>query len=178
MTCSDLRRKGFCAKWSRSAALGVAAVIASVALVLPLAASGATSPVVKSADVPGFSGALVNHSSRSLYILSTEKGAKLKCTGDCLETWIPLEVKASVTTIAVGPGVKGKIGFVARSKTMKQVTFNTYPLYTYQGDTGPLQSNGQDITADGGTWYLVKSSAASAATTAFTQDGTTTTSWG
>ncbi len=162
----------------RSARWALGSIIASVVLVVPMLASGTTSVLVKSAHVPGFAGALVSHSSRSLYILSSEKGAKLKCNGACLETWIPLEVKTPGKTNAIGAGVKGKIGYVTRSKTMKQVTFNSYPLYTYQGDSGALQSNGEGITADGGTWTLVKASAASAAATAYTSNTTTTTSGG
>ncbi|MHB8380382.1 MAG: COG4315 family predicted lipoprotein [Acidimicrobiales bacterium] len=90
-------------------------------------------------------------------------------------------VKSSVTTVSLGAGVKGTIGFVKRSKTMKQVTFNSFPVYTYVGDSGKLQSNGEGIKADGGTWTLVKAKASSAGTTAYAKavsSGTTTTSGG
>jgi predicted lipoprotein with Yx(FWY)xxD motif len=134
---------------------------------------------LKSANVPGFSGALVNHSSRTLYVLSSEKGAKIKCSGACLSSWPPVLVKSSVTKVALGANVKGKIGFVKRSKTTKQVTFNSYPLYTFAGDSGTLQSNGEGIVSFGGTWYLVKASSSSASLTVFkkasTSTGTTTT---
>ncbi|HUY16771.1 MAG TPA: hypothetical protein VMV11_04320, partial [Acidimicrobiales bacterium] len=93
-----------------------------------------------------------------------------------------LLVKSSVTKVSLGAGVKGKIGFVKRSKTMKQVTFNSFPVYTYQGDSGKLQSNGEGITADGGTWTLVKAKASSAGATAYAKSAsgntTTTTSGG
>lgn len=138
-------------------------------------AYGAASPVLKSANVTGFPSALVNHSSRTLYVLSSEKGMKLKCKSTCLSTWVPVLVKTSVTTVALGAGVKGKISFVTRSKSMKQVTFNSYPVYTYQGDSGKLQSNGQGITADGGTWYLIKAKASTAAATLFKSSSSTTT---
>jgi predicted lipoprotein with Yx(FWY)xxD motif len=161
---------------SRRSCLGAVAITASVVVLAPmLSASGATAPVMKSANVSGFPGALVNHSSRSLYILSAEKGAKLKCKADCLATWPPLLVKTSVKTVALGANVKGKIGFVARSSTMKQVTFNSYPVYTYQGDTGTLQSNGEGITADGGTWTLVKAKASSPSSTPFAASSSSTT---
>jgi predicted lipoprotein with Yx(FWY)xxD motif len=142
-----------------------------------LSASGAT-PVLKSAKVPGFAGALVNGSSRTLYVLSSEKGAKLKCKSTCLATWPPLLVKTSVTTISLGAGVKGKIGFVTRSKTMKQVTFNSFPVYTYAGDTGTLQASGEGVQAFGGTWTLAKAKASSPATTAYAASGSTTTTSG
>ena len=166
---------------SRGTRFGVAAFVASAVLLAPMvSASGASSPVLKSANVTGFPSALVNHSSRTLYVLSSEKGMKLKCTSSCLSTWFPVLVKTSVKTVALGAGVKGKIGFVTRSKSMKQVTFNSYPVYTYQGDSGKLQSNGEGITADGGTWYLIRAQASTAGATFFksSSSSTTTTSGG
>jgi predicted lipoprotein with Yx(FWY)xxD motif len=167
------------ASCSRGARLGVAVLAASALLLAPMA-SGATSPLLKSAKVPGFSGALVNGSSRTLYVLSSEKGAKIKCKSACLATWPPLLVKTSVTTISLGAGVKGKIGFVTRSKSMKQVTFNSFPVYTYAGDTGTLQASGEGIQAFGGTWTLAKAKATSPSATAYAASGssTTTTSGG
>jgi len=37
---------------------------------------------------------------------------------------------------------------------MKQVTFNSYPVYTFIGDRGLKQANGEGIMALGGTWLL------------------------
>jgi predicted lipoprotein with Yx(FWY)xxD motif len=117
-------------------------------------------------NVTGFSGVLGNHVSRTLYALSTERNAKVHCKNACLGTWPPLLVKASVKSLSLGAGVKGKVGFVTRSSTMKQVTFNSFPVYTYKGDTGPKQSNGEDIQADGGTWTMLNAAARSAGATA------------
>jgi predicted lipoprotein with Yx(FWY)xxD motif len=161
---------------ARDVRLGAVALAASAIILAPMvSASGATSPTLKSANVPGFSGALVNHSSKTLYVLSSEKGAKIKCSGACLSTWPPLLVKSSVTKVALGANVNGKIGFVTRSKTMKQVTFNSYPLYTFAGDSASLQSHGEGIVALGGTWYLVKASSSSVGLTVFKKSSTGTT---
>jgi predicted lipoprotein with Yx(FWY)xxD motif len=130
-------------------------------------ASAATT-TIQSVNVPQFAGALANHSSRSLYILTSEKGAKLKCTGSCLSSWLPLEVSASTSSIHLCMGVAGKIGFVARTKSEKQVTFNSYPLYTFVGDSGARQSHGQGIKDGSGTWTLVHADAKTAGATAFT----------
>jgi predicted lipoprotein with Yx(FWY)xxD motif len=118
-------------------------------------------PLLQSANIPGWPGVLENDASRSLYVLSVESGGTIKCTGKCATTWLPVLVTPSTTSIAVGAGVKGTIGFVARGSSAKQVTFNKYPVYTYTGDSGPNQSNGEDIPADGGTWTLVHASATS-----------------
>jgi predicted lipoprotein with Yx(FWY)xxD motif len=169
------QRAGFSARGVR---LWAVALAGSAVMLAPMvSASGATSPTLKSANVAGFPGALVNHSSRTLYVLSSEKGSKIKCSGACLSAWPPLLVKSSVTKVALGTNVKGKIGFVKRSATMKQVTFNSFPLYTFSGDSGSMQSNGEGIALDGGTWYLVKAASSSAGLTTFTKasTGTTTT---
>lgn len=163
----------------RGSRYGTAVIAASVVLLSPIvSASGATTPALKSANVSGFPSALVNGTSRTLYVLSAEMSAKIKCSGACLTSWPPFLVKKSVTTVSLGAGVKGTIGFVSRSKTMKQVTFNSFPVYTYQGDSGKLQSNGEGITADGGTWTLVKAKASSAGTTAYSKSVSSTTTTG
>jgi hypothetical protein len=84
-------------------------------------------------------------------------------------------VKSTVKTLTLGANVKGRIGFVKRSATMKQVTFNSYPVYTYSGDGAALKSTGEGIAAFGGTWYLVKANSTSAGTSAFSKSSASTT---
>ncbi|MGA2968465.1 MAG: hypothetical protein ABSE75_01500 [Acidimicrobiales bacterium] len=151
---------------SRSNTISLSLLIAAGLLVAPLAESaGASSTILQSVNIAGFPGALANHASRTLYILTVEKGAKLKCTGSCLAHWIPVTVKSSVASVSLGANVKGKIGFVARSAGTKQVTFNSYPLYTFAGDSGPKQSRGEGAAFDGGKWYVVKAASASVSAT-------------
>ena len=101
------------------------------------------------------------------FLLATEKGGHLHCTasnGGCPSIWPPLLVSKG-SKIGVGKGVKGKIGEVSRSKTLDQVTFNSYPVYSYTGDSGPAQQNGEGITSFGGTWYMVRATSTTAANT-------------
>jgi hypothetical protein len=42
-----------------------------------------------------------------------------------------------------------------RSHGNPQVTYNGHPLYLYQGDSKPGDTNGQDITAFGAAWYAL-----------------------
>jgi predicted lipoprotein with Yx(FWY)xxD motif len=150
----------------RSLRICIAAAAATLALGIPLTDASATSnPILQSVNLSSYTGVLANHSARTLYVLSTERGANLHCKKACLTIWPPLLVKSSVKSIALGAGVKGKIGFVARSKTTKQVTFNSYPVYTYSGDTGPKQSHGEDVVQDGGTWTMLKAAAKTAGAT-------------
>lgn len=123
---------------------------------------------LQSADVPHFSGILESSSSDTLYVLSAEQGGSLHCTsGTCLSNWVPMLVPDATTAAAVsrGAGVDGTIGFVSRGLAQKQVTFNSFPVYRFAGDTGPNETSGQGISADGGTWTVVDAAATTAAAT-------------
>jgi predicted lipoprotein with Yx(FWY)xxD motif len=166
MTTTRIHKSPPVARGSRRIKISVGLLAAAGLLAAPLAESAdASSTVLQSVNVAGFPGALANHASRTLYILSVEKGAKLKCTGGCLTHWIPVTVKSPVTSVSLGANVKGKIGFVARGATTKQVTFNSYPLYTFAGDSGPKQSHGEGAAFDGGKWYVVKAASTSVGAT-------------
>lgn len=170
---------------SRAMKLSITALSAAGLLAAPFVDSaGASTSVLQSVNVSGFPGALANHASRTLYVLTVEKGAKLRCKGACLATWIPVTVKSSVTSVSLGANVKGKIGFVARSATTKQVTFNSYPVYTFAGDSGARQSHGEGLAFDGGKWYVAKAASTSTGSTPILKTassgggGTTTTTTG
>ena len=152
-------RRGTGALVRRTLVLGLVAP----AVVLGVAAAAvAASPKVVAIRVAHYGTVIGNSSSRSLYVLSDEKGGHLHCKGGCLDVWFPLEVPAG--HVPVGAGVKGHIGTVARG-SHRQVTFNGYPVYTFAGDTGRAQSNGEKISSAGGTWYLARASATTAAGT-------------
>jgi predicted lipoprotein with Yx(FWY)xxD motif len=155
-------------KTSRSARLAASVLaLGTLGATVAMGVAGAGALSVDSATVPHFAGALVNSSSHSLYVLSSERGGALKCAGSCLSTWVPLEVSTATKSVSLGAGVKGKIGFVARGNAKKQVTFNSYPLYSFAGDSGARGSKGEDIKALGGTWTLVHASATTVAATPF-----------
>jgi predicted lipoprotein with Yx(FWY)xxD motif len=148
--------------------------------VLSTGVAGAASvTVLRAASFKGYTNALVSGSDKTLYALSAEKGGKLHCKGSCLTLWLPLKVKDSVRAVSVGVGTFGKIGFIARGKTMKQVTFNSYPVYFYSGDDNKaMQANGEDIQADGGTWYMVSAASKKMSSTLLTSTHITTTTGG
>jgi predicted lipoprotein with Yx(FWY)xxD motif len=166
MTTTGIQESPRTPRATRRNKISLSILVAVGLLAAPLAESaGASATSLQSVNIAGFPGALANHASRTLYILTVEKGAKLKCTGGCLAHWIPVTVKSSVTSVSLGANVKGKIGFVARSASTKQVTFNSYPLYTFAGDSGPKQSHGEGAAFAGGKWYVVKASSASVGAT-------------
>lgn len=141
-----------------------------------LGTAGATTrssaPLLQSINVAKYPGVLGNSKQHSLYLLSDEMGAKIHCKGSCLQYWIPLTV-AKGTMLKVGAGVKGKWATVARmtsKATEYQVTYNSFPVYTYVADTGAKQSHGEGVKFSSGVWwYLIKASATSAAGTPVTK---------
>ncbi|MGH9303079.1 MAG: hypothetical protein ACRDZ5_01570 [Acidimicrobiales bacterium] len=102
----------------------------------------------------------------------------MRCRGGCLDLWRPLYVKKGAR-LTSSSGVKGRLGTVARG-SKEQVTFNSYPLYTFAGDNGRVaQSKGEGVAfGHRARWYLVRASARSAAATPVkhkTSGGSTTT---
>ena len=120
---------------------------------------------VQAITVKTYGSVLADRSGFTLYLLSTEAGSKLHCTSKaCLASWPPLLVSKG-QKVGIGAGVKGKVSTVARSSTTEQFTFNGYPVYTFAGDSGKAQTNGEKVVAFGGTWYLLRPSATTAGTT-------------
>ena len=149
------------------------ALAAAVAFVVELAlappnagvATAAGADLVGAARIPRYGTVLVTAHGHALYLLSARGGAQVPCRGGCLSIWPPLLAAPSVRDPRGGPGVRGTLGLAPRGGG-RQVTYNGYRLYTYAGDAGPGQSNGERIASFGGTWYLVRAAAASARSTA------------
>jgi predicted lipoprotein with Yx(FWY)xxD motif len=73
------------------------------------------------------------------------------CSGACLTKWPALTVAAGATPTP-GDGVTGKLGTITRADDgTLQVTYNGLPLYFYQGDKAPGDTNGSYPN-----WNLVK----------------------
>jgi predicted lipoprotein with Yx(FWY)xxD motif len=128
------------------ALLGVAVVSAGGS---PVAAAdiGAT---LKTAKVGGVS-ILTNADGLTLYWFAPDTTTSSKCTGSCAVYWPP--VSGSPTA---GPGVTGKLGTIKRPGGGLQATYDGHPLYTYIGDSGPGQVNGNDLDLNGGFWYDIR----------------------
>ena len=96
---------------------------------------------------------LVNSKGDTLYLFKKDTGMKSTCTGACATNWPPL--RASGKPLA-GTGLStAKVGTTARSDGKPQVTYNGHPLYLFQGDSSPGQTNGQGISAFGAAWFAV-----------------------
>ena len=98
---------------------------------------------------------LVNSKGRTLYMFGKDSGTTSACTGACATAWPPLRVTGTPT---VGKGAKAAlIGTTARTDGKTQVTYNGHPVYTFQGDKKAGDTNGQGLTAFGGTWDALSS---------------------
>jgi predicted lipoprotein with Yx(FWY)xxD motif len=128
------------------ALLGVAVVSAGGS---PVAAAdvGATLKTVKVGGVD----VLANADGFTLYWFAPDTSTGSKCFGSCAIYWPPVSGSP-----AAGPGVTGKLGTIKRPGGGLQATYDGHPLYTYIGDRGPGQANGNDLDLNGGFWHDIR----------------------
>lgn len=126
------------------------------------AAAGAESGagVVSLGNVQKLGMVLVDSSGMTLYDFHKDKGTTSSCYGPCAEGWPPMLTEGEPT---VGNGaMSSKLGTTERKDGTTQVTYAGHPLYTFVGDKGPGEANGNDVTAFGASWYALKGSGAEA----------------
>ena len=114
-----------------------------------------SSAAVKTAKVKGLGVVLVNARGRTLYTFARDQRRHVTCTGACATYWPPLKWKGAGKPTGSG-AVKSKLlGADMSPAGGEVVTYNKWPLYTYLGDGGAGQANGQDISNEGGKWYVI-----------------------
>jgi predicted lipoprotein with Yx(FWY)xxD motif len=128
------------------ALLGVAEANASGA---PVSASRGT-VTLKTVRIGGVT-VLTNTKGLTLYWFAPDTPTASKCTGSCTAYWPPV-----IGSPRAGPDVMGKLGTLSRSDHTVQATYDGHPLYTYIGDNGPGQANGNNLDLNGGLWYEVR----------------------
>ena len=138
----------------------------------PAAGGGATT--VQTANLSGEGTVLVNAQGGTLYVLTSEKGDKITGTNatGCTSIWPPSELPSGTTHAVAGSGVQASLLGTVSASGQSRVTYASYPLYTYSGDTGSGVANGKGISSFGGTWWpispagtLVTGSSSSSSTT-------------
>jgi predicted lipoprotein with Yx(FWY)xxD motif len=96
---------------------------------------------------------LVDSQGRTLYLFQKDVGTKSACSGACASAWPPLRASGKPT---VGDGANASMeGVTARSDGEQQVTYNGHPLYLFQGDQNPGDTNGQGVTEFGAMWFAL-----------------------
>jgi predicted lipoprotein with Yx(FWY)xxD motif len=141
---------------TRVVAVSVAAVSVTALAVLGASVAAATGPGVtaaggslKTMHIGGVT-VLTNAQGRTLYWFAPDTATRSACYGTCAAYWPPVRGAATA-----GPGVTGRLGTITRSDGPVQATYDGHPLYTYVGDTGAGQANGNRLNLNGGLWYEV-----------------------
>lgn len=93
-----------------------------------------------------------NH--KTLYFLDVDTPTGGTCTGACLTEW-------PVLTPSSGSQASGNMTIITRSDgTGQQWAYQGHPLYTFAGDSGPDQANGDNFPEFGGHWHVARPAAA------------------
>jgi predicted lipoprotein with Yx(FWY)xxD motif len=96
---------------------------------------------------------LVDSQGRTLYLFSKDSGTKSSCTGECANDWPPLRANGKPTE---GSGANPSlVGTTARPDGKPQVTYNGHPVYLFEMDKKPGDTNGEGLNAFGGSWYAL-----------------------
>ena len=121
-------------------------------------AKGTAALTVNTGMAKGVGTVLVNGNGQTLYLLSSEQGGKITCTDDngCTKVWPDTELPSGKTAGIAGTGVQASLLSTVKSADGKlYLTYNTFPLYTFTGDTRTGTAAGQGITSFGGTWSAI-----------------------
>ena len=114
-----------------------------------------SSVAVKTRTIKGFGKVLVNPAGRTLYVFMKDRQRRVSCTGSCQSFWPPLKWKGSGKPKAGGAAKSGLLATDKNPSGGKVVTYKRWPLYTYSGDSAAGQTNGWNMTLNGGKWYVI-----------------------
>jgi predicted lipoprotein with Yx(FWY)xxD motif len=113
---------------------------------------------VNVSETTDFGPVLVNSEGFSLYVFmnDTQNGGTSTCMEACAAAWPPL---VSESDPVAGEGVdQALLSTITRDDGSSQITYNGWPLYLFEGDTAPGDTNGQGLDDSGGLWFLVSPS--------------------
>jgi predicted lipoprotein with Yx(FWY)xxD motif len=152
-----------------AALLAVAALIsacssAAVATAVPTQAAPAVTQAAPAAPAAGAATVMAKTIGSQTILVAGSNGmtvytftsdtagsGKSACSGGCLTKWPALTVAAGATATA-DTGVTGQLGTITRADDGSlQVTYNGLPLYFFQNDKAPGDTNGSYPN-----WNLVK----------------------
>jgi predicted lipoprotein with Yx(FWY)xxD motif len=134
-----------------AAAIPVGAVAAD-ASTPPAGAAKAKAPAIKLSKT-GLGTIIVDGKGHTLYAFGHDLKNKSRCSGACAQNWPPAAAPAKPT---VGKGLdKSKLKVIKRGDGIRQLSYNGHPLYRFSLDSARGDTNGQNITAFGGTWHVV-----------------------
>jgi len=97
---------------------------------------------------------LTNAQGRTLYYFLPEQGGKIVCSSSACTNYWPPSVSVGGGIPTGGAGVTGQLSLIARAGGAQQITYNTWPMYTFTGDSAAGQTSGQGVVAFGGKWLV------------------------
>ncbi len=161
-----------CASSASSASSPAAPSATASAPASTAAPAAATSAVLKTEHTK-LGTVLTDAKGLTLYWFAKDTPSASACTGACAAAWPPV---TGIPQVASGVTLTGKLGEIRRADGTTQATYNGHPLYAFQGDTAPGQTNGNGLTGFGARWSVVKvtskASSAPSATPAATSPST------
>ncbi len=93
---------------------------------------------------------------RTLYFLDVDTATGGTCTGSCLSVW-------PVFAPSAGAQASGNMTIITRSDgTGQQWAYQGHPLYTFSGDSGADQANGDNFPDFGGHWHVARPNSSAA----------------
>ena len=119
----------------------------------PPATTTSTSPTSIGTGKTALGTILVDSQGRTLYLFSHDPGTTSMCSGPCAAAWPPLLATGAPT--ATSGANAALLGTSKRADGTTQVTYNGHPLYRFIKDVNAGQTNGQGVTAFGGSWFAV-----------------------
>jgi predicted lipoprotein with Yx(FWY)xxD motif len=120
----------------------------------------ASTVAVKTRKLSGLGVVLTNSAGRTLYVFMKDARSRVTCTGSCAGFWPPLKWKGSGKPTAGGTAKTALLSTDKNPSGGRVVTYNKWPLYTYSGDSGAGQSNGEGQNLNGGKWYVISAKGA------------------
>lgn len=97
---------------------------------------------------------LTDSQGMTLYTRTTDMADTSTCTGNCLNSWPPLQPSADMMGMMSSqsggmmmalPGASAMLGVMTRDDGTEQLTYNEWPLYTFARDMAPGDTNGQGV---------------------------------
>jgi predicted lipoprotein with Yx(FWY)xxD motif len=96
---------------------------------------------------------LVDSQGRTLYLFTHDSGTTSMCSGPCATAWPPLLTTGQAT--ATSGANAALLGASKRADGTTQVTYHGHPLYRFATDQKAGETNGEGLTAFGGSWFAV-----------------------
>jgi len=131
----------------------------------PSGNGGSTAPTV-STGTTSLGTVLTDSQGMTLYYFLPEKDGKIgACDASCLKTWPPATVTGSPTSSSGVTGTLGVVSITVSGVKESELTYNSWPLHRYAGDSAAGQTNGQNIA---NVWFAAEPATTSSETGATT----------